>query len=372
MKCTQYSALININCSQDPTREPPVFPHSRMYETKVLQNTVRKIGSLLRLGFGDDGAKIVQRHLVEFGPGNNQMYLHNQEESSRQERVMQAMRRSFKHAPTKVNASSPFLTFGHFNPDVPSRRLEVVFVRIRIANINQVLTALGNRTPLLLNQISSIVHDIVLAWGGAVVKNVHDGWYCVWPIRVAHSEQASVFRNENVSQPGQTSLESLFSSGGSVATYRRKRSERGKGDPLAAAGATSKLEQDNSWHSPRGEKQPSYSPVEKIKRLCGFFVSDSWTQPSDAKVNEDEHPADNVDRALLAILKICAEINRYEHVIGNLTKLQIMRNCLWILYRSKELHDSSEAAIFRKWVKQQMMAEPSDIIRVQVSLHGGW
>eukprot|EP01138_Halocafeteria_seosinensis_P007144 gb/GECG01007305.1/.p1 GENE.gb/GECG01007305.1/~~gb/GECG01007305.1/.p1 ORF type:complete len:1112 (+),score=118.33 gb/GECG01007305.1/:1-3336(+) len=334
--------------SQDPTKEPPVFPHSRMYETKVLQNTVRKIGSLLRLGFGDDGAKIVQRHLVEFGPGSNRLVSHSQGEAAKQERVMQAMRRSFKHAPTKAHAGSPFLTFGHFNPDVPSDRLEVVFVRIRISNIKQIRMALGNRTPLLLNQVSSLVHDIVLAWGGAIVENVHDGWHCVWPIRVDHSEQSSVFVNASMSQPGQTNLESLFSSGGSVATYRRKRSDRRKGDPLAAAGAASQLDHASSSRPPDRKGSRSYSFFEKIKVLCGLGSS-SGTQVPYENVLEDGHPADTVDRALLAVLKICAEVNR-----------------------SKELHDSTEAIAFRKWIKQHFMAEPSDIIRIQCSLHGGW
>lgn len=288
-----------------------------MYETKVLQNTVKKIGCLLRLGFGGQGARVVQRHLVEFGQNNSELGRSAVEaqDSMRRERVMEILSRSFKHAPSKPKeGSSDFLRFGHFNPNVHSRRVETVFVRFRITNINQIYAALGERAPVLLNHVSALVHDRVISWGGSVARNLHDGWQCVWLVPPEMSNGVyPLFENESSSSAGKTNLETLFSSQG----RRKKDTENvslSREDPLFAA---SMLHYANEDLPPARGMCPKF-----LEKFRGMFGGVNSTENSNSVGDNEEryfyeNPSDVADQPLFAALRICASINRYGQNVLN-------------------------------------------------------
>ncbi|KAA0155288.1 hypothetical protein FNF31_06107 [Cafeteria roenbergensis] len=99
-----------------------------LFETKLLENTVKKLVTLLRLGFGPAGSVVAAKHLVA------------------------------------------------------GSTVRVIMMRVRIAGAERASSVLGDRWCVLLNRVLRIVHQHVLEWGGSPGPSTPDGTTCTWTI----------------------------------------------------------------------------------------------------------------------------------------------------------------------------------------------
>ena len=198
-----------------------------LFETKVLENSIKKIAGLLRLGLGDSGTLVVSRHLKAHPPVDeaaeavfqralaaSTLLNLSRGKPSRRERYATAASRpssarlpgapplatgvpndvqegtirasvSSKQSQSVVRPSAGVdesVGAGFFDAQVEGRSVRVVFMRVRLRDAQAIRTVLGRRYLPFLNTIANIVHDTCLAWGGAPHSNLHDGWQCMWVI----------------------------------------------------------------------------------------------------------------------------------------------------------------------------------------------
>ncbi len=198
-----------------------------LFETKVLENSIKKIAGLLRLGLGDSGTLVVSRHLKAHPPVDeaaeavfqralaaSAMLSVAKGPATRRERYANAaarpasarlaeppslasalpkidqemsIRASVSSKRNDANSRSPAgldesVGAGFFDAQVEGRSVRAIFMRVRLRDAQAIRTVLGRRYMPFLNTIANIVHDTCLAWGGAPHSNLHDGWQCMWVI----------------------------------------------------------------------------------------------------------------------------------------------------------------------------------------------
>merc|ERR1719436_845781 len=107
-------------------------------ETKILENTIIKLGSLLALGFGEAGSEIIGQNLDD-------------------DNVM-------------VDAM------------IPGRRVEAIYGYCQIQDFTVTTEVLQEKTMVFVNQVAEIVHRIVDEHLGAANKNVGEAFLLVWRI----------------------------------------------------------------------------------------------------------------------------------------------------------------------------------------------
>ena len=214
------------------------------YETKVLENTIKKIVGVLRVGFGTSGMAIVARHLGPASANSAPLPPQSVPVSSREGSLSSAA-----VAVASASASSALLTSGPGRPRRPSvlasagtgeadvqtqqpqkanhspsvavtsvtesasasssmatnatissgkssnaaprsifdpfRRGKVVravFASVRIPHADVIVDVLQEDAVPYFNRISKVVHDTALAWGGSIVSNSHDGYTLAWVV----------------------------------------------------------------------------------------------------------------------------------------------------------------------------------------------
>lgn len=114
--------------------------NSGEYETKLLESTVEKITSLLRVGFGEAGAGIISANLAS-GDGSTSI-----------------------------------------NPLLPGIRIYAIVGFCDIHHYEEVLVNLRHDVLTFVNTIAEIVHDRVHTWGGQVNKNLGNAFVVIWRI----------------------------------------------------------------------------------------------------------------------------------------------------------------------------------------------
>ncbi len=127
--------------SKDPLR-PITWQHqegSGEYETRLLESTIDKITGLLRIGFGEAGARIISENLsAESG--------------------------------SKIN------------PLIPGLRIYAFFGFCDIHHFEEVLEKLEKEIMTFVNTIAAIVHNRVHGWLGQSNKNLGNAFLVVWRI----------------------------------------------------------------------------------------------------------------------------------------------------------------------------------------------
>lgn len=136
--------------SKDPL-QPLYFDHtsgSGEYETRLLEGTIEKITSLLRVGFGEAGAGIISANL-------------NLEDN------------------TSV-----------INPLIPGVRIYAIFGFCDIHHFEDINEKLGKDIMTFVNTIAAIVHNYVHDWKGQCNKNLGNAFLVVWRIGDEHTLQS--------------------------------------------------------------------------------------------------------------------------------------------------------------------------------------
>jgi len=135
----------------NPLKETSSRDNSGQFETNLLENTVKKIGGLLRVGFGQAGAPIIA---------------------------------------TNLQSSE-----GAFNPMVEGQRIHAIFGFIYILKFSMITEVLEEDVLTFVNKISKVVHDVAMSWGGHPNKNLGDAYLLSWRLK----EPEAPPRDEGVS-----------------------------------------------------------------------------------------------------------------------------------------------------------------------------
>lgn len=131
----------------DPLR-PFTFDHkegSGEFETRLLESTIEKITSLLRIGFGEAGALIISENL-------------------------------------SVEKNSSVI-----DPLIPGVRVYAIFGFCDIHHFDEINEKLGKEIMSFVNTIAAIVHSKVHAWAGQCNKNLGNAFLIVWRLGDAKS-----------------------------------------------------------------------------------------------------------------------------------------------------------------------------------------
>eukprot|EP00405_Crypthecodinium_cohnii_P044745 CAMPEP_0206584772 /NCGR_PEP_ID=MMETSP0325_2-20121206/35963_1 /ASSEMBLY_ACC=CAM_ASM_000347 /TAXON_ID=2866 /ORGANISM="Crypthecodinium cohnii, Strain Seligo" /LENGTH=943 /DNA_ID=CAMNT_0054092077 /DNA_START=70 /DNA_END=2898 /DNA_ORIENTATION=- len=108
-------------------------------ETKILENAIVKLGTLLALGFGEAGSEIIVKNMRE--------------------------------DTAKVNAM------------IPGSKVEAVFGFCNIMNFTDTTEVLQDKVMVFVNSVAEIVHAIVDEWHGAANQNNGEAFLIVWRLR---------------------------------------------------------------------------------------------------------------------------------------------------------------------------------------------
>jgi class 3 adenylate cyclase len=108
----------------------------RNLETKMLEQTISKIGALLALGFGEAGSEIIATNMQKGG--------------------------------------------GEVDPMIPGKKAYCIFGFCDIRNFTDATEVLQEEVMQFVNEIASIVHSTVDAFSGAANKNIGDAFLLVW------------------------------------------------------------------------------------------------------------------------------------------------------------------------------------------------
>jgi class 3 adenylate cyclase len=114
-------------------------------ETKILENTIIKLGSLLALGFGEAGSEIIGQNLDD-------------------DNVM-------------VDAM------------IPGSKVEGVYGYCQIQDFTMTTEVLQQKTMVFVNQVAEIVHNIVDEHLGAANKNLGEAFLLVWRVGLYEERQ---------------------------------------------------------------------------------------------------------------------------------------------------------------------------------------
>jgi len=116
-------------------------------ETKILENAIIKLGSLLALGFGEAGSEIIGQNMDDEN--------------------------------------------GTVNAMIPGSKVEAIYGFCAIRDFGTVTEVLREKTMVFVNQVAEIVHRVVDEHLGAANKNVGEAFLLVWRIDSASSDHPS-------------------------------------------------------------------------------------------------------------------------------------------------------------------------------------
>jgi len=115
-------------------------------ETKILENAIIKLGSLLALGFGEAGSEIIGQNMDDEN--------------------------------------------GTVNAMIPGSKVEAIYGFCAIRDFAAVTEVLREKTMVFVNQVAEIVHRIVDEHLGAANKNVGEAFLLVWRIDSASKDES--------------------------------------------------------------------------------------------------------------------------------------------------------------------------------------
>jgi len=113
-------------------------PKKATLETKILENAIIKLGSLLALGFGEAGSEIIGQNMDDDNATVNAM--------------------------------------------IPGSKVEAIYGFCDIRNFTTTTEVLQEKTMVFVNQVAEIVHRVVDEHLGAANKNVGEAFLLVWRI----------------------------------------------------------------------------------------------------------------------------------------------------------------------------------------------
>lgn len=221
----EFVERIATNPSTDTSQSRGEFEVT--YETQLLENVIKKIVGILRVGFGAAGMQMIANHV-----STRRKQLDASEELiselsgnsfsiARTADTIRAKRLSNRHAapehvstsqliftPTSGHDRPPFQPFswrsqfipgrrfdagdaagsGMFDPFRSGRQVRVIIAKVGIPHFSAVCELLGERALTYNNLVAKIVHDTVLAWDGAVLTNAGGQFTCAWVIDDAWEE----------------------------------------------------------------------------------------------------------------------------------------------------------------------------------------
>lgn len=111
------------------------------YETQVVQTAIKKMTTLLRIGFGVAGAEIISSNMAVEGEGSLVL-----------------------------------------EPMIPGKRVYAIFGFCDIHAFDHCTEVLEDEIMLFVNSVARIVHEQVTRWGGLCNKNLGNAWLMVWRI----------------------------------------------------------------------------------------------------------------------------------------------------------------------------------------------
>jgi hypothetical protein len=137
--------LVIKSLADDPLKKPEYKLEDRTYDdmeerlrednTSLLQETIFKIGSLLQISFGEDGAKIIARNMTGEGELN-------------------LMR--------------------------PGTKVSIIIGIAKIQNFTKILDCLDEEATIYMNKIGKVIHECCEEWSGLSAKNGHGEFYIIW------------------------------------------------------------------------------------------------------------------------------------------------------------------------------------------------
>jgi len=117
-------------------RADEATPKNTTMETKVLENAIIKLGSLLALGFGEAGSEIIGQNMDDDNATVNAM--------------------------------------------IPGTKVEAIYGFCSIRNFTDVTEVLQEKTSVFVNKVAEIVHKTVDSYLGAPNKNIGEAFLLVW------------------------------------------------------------------------------------------------------------------------------------------------------------------------------------------------
>ena len=121
--------------AENPLRTVETTRRRGSHETGVIQDAMVKISSLLQLGFGEAGAKIIAENLAQEG---------------------------------------------ELNPMVPGQKVDAIYGFCDIRNFTDATECLQEDVMLFVNSVAGILHQAVAENGGSPNKNIGDAFLLVW------------------------------------------------------------------------------------------------------------------------------------------------------------------------------------------------
>lgn len=179
------------------------------YETKLLETTIEKITSLLRVGFGEAGAGIISANLS-----------------------------------TEKGASATI------NPLLPGQRIYAMFGFCDIHQFEDINQKLANDVLTFVNTIADVVHTSVHTWSGQCNKNLGNAFVIVW--RIGDEETL------------------LQATGGGVAANKR-RSQSMDGSPMKSS-TKGVMNADDGEREDNAPSQTRKGRVVDLRRVPGVDV----------------------------------------------------------------------------------------------------
>jgi hypothetical protein len=125
----------------------------QQYETRQITNTIKKIGELLRIGFGVAGSAIVKENLSAAKVAGSRAKKVKEEDN------------------TDINLM-----------DNPGKRIYSVFGFCMIEDFDHATEQLGDGIMGFVNDVASVVHKNVNDWGGECNKNLGGSFLMTWKV----------------------------------------------------------------------------------------------------------------------------------------------------------------------------------------------
>ena len=141
------------------------------HETDLLEKTIEKITSLLRVGFGEAGAKIISANLSLENSGSSTI-----------------------------------------NPLLPGVKAYCIVGFCDIHHFDDCLLALNKDILIFVNTIAEVVHHNVTKWGGQCNKNLGNAFVIVWRIPDESVDDVTSLRSVKMSRKGPQKRDSAKSS----------------------------------------------------------------------------------------------------------------------------------------------------------------
>lgn len=168
--------------ADDPLEAYDYTNHSgNSYETRVVEVTIQKITTLLRVGFGEAGAEIISKNMSMEGEGSSML-----------------------------------------DPMIPGKRIYAIFGFCDIHAFDLCTGKLEDEIMTFLNTIARIVHDEVTRWGGSCNKNLGNAFLMVWRIGDESALHVTTGRRRRRSQGSAMRLRSSSMRNGSLSVDLRR------------------------------------------------------------------------------------------------------------------------------------------------------